>query len=392
MRAGISADQIAVRELGKETQFASLELAAEPMPTGISYKGPTTPLPVETNPRVLFERLFGDGDSIDPKAMAAHNREDQSILDLVREDISGLSRNLGAGDRRKLDEYLESIRDIERRIEIAEQRMSNVDVPSIRRPAGVPDLYPDYVKLMFDLQVLALQADLTRVWTFMLGKEASVMTYIHIGIPDAHHEITHHAGHQDKIEGVTKINTHHVDLFGYLLRKMDAMREGDGSLLDHSLVLYGSDMSNGNHHNQHNLPLVLAGGAAGRRTSCAVSDGYADDQSAGHDAGKGRRAHGQAGRQHGPAAISLGCLIRDILRGISYETLARDFGVRGGDNALDFSRRSGADEWRRPASDPGSARGRPRRGFGIDSPACGREPDADRWSNGPRVGRAAWRS
>ena len=235
MSVGISADQIAAQELGKQTQFASLELAAEQMPTGISYKAPTTPLPVETNPRVLFERLFGDGDSIDPKAMAAHNREDQSILDLVREDISGLSRKLGAGDRRKLDEYLESIRDIERRIEIAEQRMSNVEVPEIRRPAGVPDLYPDYVKLMFDLQVVALQADLTRVWTFMLGREASVMTYNHIGIPDAHHEITHHAGHQDKIEGVTKINTRTTWIYSAICSVRCRRRKRE---MDHSSTIH----------------------------------------------------------------------------------------------------------------------------------------------------------
>jgi len=265
IQVGISVDQVAAQVLGKETQFASLELSTEYNGAlgGVSYKTATTPLPFEPNPRRVFERLFGDGGKIDPVAAAERREADQSKLDAVAARIRALKVRLGPSDNRKLDEYLQSIRDIERRIQVALEKKP-VDLPEVARPAGIPDSWPEHVKIMFDLQALALQADLTRVWTFMMAREASSMTFPHLNISMGHHEISHHNFESDKLEALAKINVNQSELFAYFLSKLDALKEGNSTLLDHSLILYGSDLSVPTVHSQHNLPIILAGGAAGR--------------------------------------------------------------------------------------------------------------------------------
>ena len=277
IRAGVSADQIAARELGKHTQLASLEAGVEEASIAggcdsgyscaytntISWRTATTPNPMEDNPRRLFERLFGDGDSTDPVERLARLRERRTILDFVREDLSRFRSGLGAGDRRKLEEYVEAIRDVERRIEKAEAQ-SDREIPTIERPRGVPDHFEEHAKLMMDLQLLAFQTDLTRVTTFMMGREGTWRSYPDIGVPDAHHAMTHHQHDPEKIAKTIKINSHHVDIFAYMLEKMRTTEDGDGTLLDHSMILYGSSIADGNQHTHHDLPLVLAGGAGGR--------------------------------------------------------------------------------------------------------------------------------
>ena len=278
IHAGVSADQIAAKEFGKSTQLASLEVGLDsPSLAGncdsgyscaytntVSWRGPTTPLPMEMNPRALFERLFGDGDSTDPAARMASLKDQSSILDYITGDIDRLETNLGSRDRGKLTEYLESIRDIERRIQKAEEQNATMKMPVIERPAGVPADFEEHTKLMMDLQVIALQADLTRVITFMIGREGSNRSYRQINISDGHHSITHHQNDAEKIEKVTQIDTYHVKLFSYYLDKLKNTRDGEGSLLDHSLILYGSSICDGNAHTHHDLPLVLLGGAAGQ--------------------------------------------------------------------------------------------------------------------------------
>ena len=277
IRAGVSADQVAARALGKHTQLASLEVGLEEASVAggcdsgyscaytntISWRTPTAPNPVEDNPRRLFERLFGDGASTDPAERLARLREQRTILDFVREDIARLKVDLGAGDRRKLEEYVEAVRDVERRIAKAEEQ-SGRKLPAVDRPGGPPDNFAAHAKLMIDLQVLAYQADLTRVTTFMLAREGTWRSYPDIGVPDAHHAMTHHQQDPEKIAKVIRINRHHVSMFAYMLEKMRSTQDGDGSLLDHSMVLYGSSLSDGNQHTHHDLPLVLAGSAAGR--------------------------------------------------------------------------------------------------------------------------------
>lgn len=268
VHVGISIDQLAAQTLGKETQFASLELTTEKLNAGAAHVGPvfksaTVPLPFEYNPRLVFERLFGEGGRIDPAATAARQAADRSSLDSVTERIAELKKQLGAGDRRKLDEYVESIRDVERRIDVASQKKP-VDLPGVARPAGAPDAWPDHVKLMFDLQVLALQADLTRVWTFMYAREATSINFPHLGISMGHHEISHHNFEREKLDALAKINVDQSHLFAYFLSKLDALKEGNSTLLDHSLILYGSNLSVPTSHSQRDLPIILAGGAAGR--------------------------------------------------------------------------------------------------------------------------------
>lgn len=266
VHVGISVDQIAARALGKETQFASLELAAESVNLSLPgpvFKSETVPLPFEHNPRMVFERLFGDGARIDPAATAERNLTDRSSLDSVKERITELKQHLGPDDRRKLDEYLESIRDVERRIEVAMKKQPE-GLPETVRPAGVPDSWSEHIKLMFDLQVLALRADLTRVWTFLYGREATSMTFPHLDISMGHHEISHHNFEKYKLDALAKINVDQSRLFAYFLDKLDGIREGDSTLLDRSLLLYGSNLSNPTAHSQRDLPIVVAGGAAGR--------------------------------------------------------------------------------------------------------------------------------
>jgi hypothetical protein len=278
IHAGISADQVAAKEFGKSTQFASLEIGLEsPSLAGgcdsgyscaysntISWRGPTTPNPVEINPRAVFERLFGEGDSTDPKARMKNFKEQGSLLDYITGDIDRMETNLGPRDRGKLTEYLDSIRDVERRIQMAEEQNDSMKVPLIERPAGVPAEFEDHAKLMMDLQTIAFQADLTRVITFMMAREGSDRSYRQIGISDGHHPLTHHQNDPEKIEKVTQINAYHVKMLAYYLEKLRSTPDGDGSLLDHSIVLYGSSICDGNAHTHHDLPLVLVGGAAGQ--------------------------------------------------------------------------------------------------------------------------------
>jgi hypothetical protein len=277
---GISVDQIAAQHIastGSATRFASLELGCDDSRTvgncdsgyscaytnSLAWRGPSTPLPPETNPRLVFERLFGDIDtSLTPEARARRLRYRRSILDLVGERTTELSATLGPADRRKLDEYLSSIREIERRIERAEKDLTGL-TPAIDKPNGIPVLYADYVNLMFDLQLIAFQTDTTRVVTMMMGREGSMRTYPEIGVPDPHHPLTHHRGNAEWIERVTKVNELHMQLFAGFIAKMKGTPDGDGSLLDHSVVIYGSGLSDGNRHTHEDLPVMLVGRGGG---------------------------------------------------------------------------------------------------------------------------------
>ena len=277
VRAGVSADQIAARALGRFTQFGSLETGVEEASVAggcdsgyscaytntISWRTPTTPNPVEDNPRRLFERLFGDGDSTSGAERLARLAEQRTILDFVQKDLHRLKGKLGPADRRKLDEYVESIRDLERRIARAEAD-SERNLPELQRPGGIPGGFSEHARLMIDLQVLALQADLTRVTTFMMGREGTWRSYPEIGVPDAHHAMTHHSHDPEKIAKTILINKHHVSMFAYMLERMQSTADGDGTLLDHSMLVYGSSIADGNQHTHHDLPIVLAGGGGGR--------------------------------------------------------------------------------------------------------------------------------
>ncbi len=278
IRSGVSADQIAARQFGKSTQFASLELGVEaPSLAGgcdsgyscaytntISWSSPTSPNPVEVNPRVLFERLFGDGDSTGEASRLQSLRERGSLLDFVKGSVDRMQTRLGQGDRRKLTEYLEAIRDIERRIQKAETQNATMKVPLIPLPVSAPEAFVDHARLMMDLMVVAYQTDLTRVVTFMLAREGSNRSYREIDVPDGHHSCTHHQNDAEKIAKVIKINTHHVNQFAYLIDRMKNTPDGDGTLLDHSMILYGSSISDGNRHTHTNLPTVLVGGGSGK--------------------------------------------------------------------------------------------------------------------------------
>ena len=265
VQVGISMDQIAAAHSGKETQFSSLELGTE-FQNGKEtpfYKDANTVLPIEINPRVVFERLFGEGGRIDPAAAADRNAMDRSTLDGVIQQIAALKSRLGAADRIKLDQYLSSIRDVERRIQIASAAKAQ-ELPRADRPPGIPDTWPEHVKMMFDLQVLAFQADLTRVCSFMMAKESSLITFPHLGISMQHHEASHHNYEQDKLDALHKININQSELFAYYLDKLHAVKEAGRSMLDNSIIFFGSTLSNPTVHSQRNLPVVLAGAAAGR--------------------------------------------------------------------------------------------------------------------------------
>ncbi|HTX33975.1 MAG TPA: DUF1552 domain-containing protein [Bryobacteraceae bacterium] len=278
IHAGVSADQVAARTFGKSTQLSSLEIGLEqPTLAGgcdsgyscaytntISWRSPTTPLPMEVNPRNVFERLFGDGDSTSPAARMASLKQQNSILDYISGDIDRLETNLGAGDRGKLSEYLDAIRDIERRIQKAEEQNATMKIPLMDRPTGVPEDFGEHARLMMDMMTVAYQTDMTRVVSFMIAREGSTRSYRSIGISDGHHPLTHHMHDPVKIAKVTKINTLHVETLAYLLNKLANTPDGDGSLLDHSLILYGSSLSDGNAHTHHDLPLVMAGTARGQ--------------------------------------------------------------------------------------------------------------------------------
>ncbi len=273
---GTTVDQIAAKNIGQETQLPSLEMAMDLMSmvgqcdngfacvyqNNLSWSSPTTPLPAEAHPRIVFERLFGEGGSASERRAAL--RERASLLDWVREDIDRLRRDLGPNDNTKVEQYLDSVREVERRIQRAEAKTAEGDLPDLDRPMGVPASYADHARLMFDLQVLALQADATRVITFQLARETSNRTYPEIEVPDPHHPLTHNGGDPEQLAKVAKINAFHVSLFAYFLEKLKATPDGDGSLLDHVLYLYGSGMGNPDVHDHTNLPIIVAGGAGGK--------------------------------------------------------------------------------------------------------------------------------
>ena len=277
LKAGISMDQIAGRVLGQETQLATLELAIDgrdfagscdegfscAYTNTISWANDTTPLPMENNPRAVFERLFGDSGSTDPAVRKARLEKDASLLDSVTDRARYLSRQLGSTDQAKLDQYLEAVRDIERRIQMAEAQ-SERELPVVDQPAGIPDTFGEHTKMMFDLLALAYETDLTRVATFMMGREITGRTYAEIGVPDAHHPISHHQRDPVKLEKLMKINLYHAELFAEFIARLNSTPDGDGTLLDHSMIVYGAGMADSNSHYSGNLPILLAGGAAGR--------------------------------------------------------------------------------------------------------------------------------
>lgn len=274
---GISADQIAAQKVASQTRLPSIELGCEDSRTvgncdsgyscaytnSISWRGTTTPMPPEINPRMAFERLFGTADlSLSPEVRQRRAAYRKSILDIVREDTQKLSRNLGASDKRKIDEYLSAVREIEQRIEKAEQDNRGI-TPGIEKPAGIPAEFADYLRLMYDLQVVAFQSDLTRVSTLMVGREGSSRVYPEIGIPDPHHPLTHHRNNPEWIEKIVTLNRYHVELFAEFIGKLKATKDGDGTLLDHSMIVYGSGLSDGNRHTHESLPVILLGRGGG---------------------------------------------------------------------------------------------------------------------------------
>ncbi len=272
---GTTVDQIAAQQIGGETQLPSLEMAMDLLSVvgqcdngyacvyqnNLSWSSPTTPLPAEAHPRIVFETLFGEGGSAAERTAALRRRA--SLLDSLSEEIARLQKTLGPQDRRTVDHYLQSIREVERRIQKAESDTKENPLPDLDRPVGVPAAYADHARLMFDLQLLALQGDITRVITFQLARETSNRTYSEIGITEPHHPLTHHGNDPEKIAKVAKINEFHVSLFAEFLAKLQATPEASGTLLDHSLYLYGSGMGNPNVHDHTNLPILVAGGAAG---------------------------------------------------------------------------------------------------------------------------------
>ena len=270
---GTTADQIAAKHIGRHTQLPSLELAMDLMQVvgqcdngyacvyqnNLSWSSPTTPLPAEAHPRLVFERLFGEGGSKADRYAALRRRA--SLLDFIKDDISRLARELGPQDRDRVNEYLDSVRDVERRIQKAGAGIADNPLPDLDRPAGVPAAYADHARLMFDLQILAMQGDVTRVFTFQLARETSNRTYPETGVSDPHHPLSHHGNDPEKVARMAKINAFHVSLFAGFIAKLAATKEGEGSLLDNTLYLYGSGMGNPNVHDHTNLPILVAGGA-----------------------------------------------------------------------------------------------------------------------------------
>jgi hypothetical protein len=271
---GISADQIAAAHLGKDTALPSLELGIDlnflsgqcensyscAYLNTLAWRSPTAPLPTENNPRLVFERLFGNGGTAEQRTARA--RKNRSLLDAVSEDFNRLARTLGPADRTQVEDYLESLREVERRIQAVETLGADTGTPNLERPRGIPDRFDEHVKLMYELQWLAFQADLTRVVTFMLGRELNFRTYPEIGIDEGHHGLSHHQDRPEQIEKLARLNTYQADLFGWFLDKLGSTRDGDGTLLDHSLFLYGASLSNPNQHAHFDLPLVVVGGDA----------------------------------------------------------------------------------------------------------------------------------
>ncbi|MBL8239007.1 MAG: DUF1552 domain-containing protein [Bryobacterales bacterium] len=269
---GISVDQVAARSLGEKTRFASLELGLEhgrqagncdsgyscAYTNSLAWRGEATPLPPEVNPRLVFERLFGAGETAETR------RDRKSVLDFVREDAAALQRDLGGADRRKMDEYLTGVREIEKRIGMAERQAAEAVKPEFEAPVGIPADFDEYAKLMFDLMTVALRTDSTRILTMMMGREGSNMTYRQAGVNEAHHQLSHHQGDAEKIEKLTKINVYHAGLLAQWVTQLAKTADGDGSLLDNTMVVYGSGISDGNRHLHHDLPALLVGGSGAR--------------------------------------------------------------------------------------------------------------------------------
>jgi hypothetical protein len=274
---GTTVDQLAAQSIGKATPIPSLELGTDLIAqvgncdngyacayqNNLSWSSATTPLPTEADPRVVFERLFGDGGK--PDQRRAELKKSGSILDWMTNDLARLQKELGPGDRTRLDQYLDSVREVERRIQQAERQSDVTPLPDLERPATVPAAWEDHVKLMFDLQLLAMQADLTRIITFQLARETSTRTYPQIGVPEPHHPVSHHTNDPEKLAKLARINAYHVSLFASFVEKLQATPDGDGSLLDHSMYLLGSGMGNPDIHNHTNLPIVLAGGRTSKK-------------------------------------------------------------------------------------------------------------------------------
>ena len=272
---GTTVDQIAAQQIGRATPLPSLELGTDLIAqvgncdngyacvymNSLSWSSPTAPNPTEADPRAVFERLFGDGGT--PEERRAQLRKNASILDWVMDDMARLQTRLGVGDRTRVGEYLDTVREVERRIQRAEQQADESPLPALERPTSVPEAWEDHVKLMIDMQVLALQADMTRIITFQMAREGSTRTYPQIGVPEPHHPVSHHVDDPEKLAKLAKINTYHVSLFAHLLEKLRTTEDGDGSLLDHSTYLLGSGMGNPNVHDHSNLPVVVARGGAG---------------------------------------------------------------------------------------------------------------------------------
>ena len=272
---GTTADQLAAQQIGQQTQLPSLELAMDLLQVvgqcdngyacvyqnNLSWSSPTTPLPAEAHPRIVFESLFGEGGT--PEERQAALRKRASLLDSIIDDMKRLKRGLGANDSSRVSDYLDSIREVERRIQKAETDTKDKPMPDLDRPMGVPAAYADHARLMFDLQLLAYQGDITRITTFQIARETSNRSYPEIGISDPHHPLSHHGDNPEKIEKMSKINAFHVSLFAEYLERLKNTPEGNGSLLDNVLLLYGSGIGNPNIHNHSNLPVIVAGGAAG---------------------------------------------------------------------------------------------------------------------------------
>ena len=275
--ADVSIDQMLGKHFEQETQLATLEICMDlPANAGactgnlscayldtLCWRSPTQPLPMEWNPRAVFEKLFGDSGSTDRSARARRLAQHKSILDSVTGKLADLKKELGPQDQVKMNEYTDAVRDVERRIQMAE-RQSNIELPTLEQPLGAPPVFEDHLALMMDLKVLALQSDLTRVVSFMISKEQSPRPYPQIGVPEAHHPLSHHNNIPELIEKMSRINRYHVQLFSQYLAKLKATPDGDGSLLDHMTILYGAGLSNSNGHSGENLPQMLVGGSAGK--------------------------------------------------------------------------------------------------------------------------------
>jgi hypothetical protein len=280
---GISMDQIVAKEYAKETQLGSLELGVDSPEIAsddgaysayymntISWRTGVSPLPMEINPRSVFERMFGDSDSTSAAERVRRVARQRSIIDSVNEGVARLTKGVGSSDRAKINEYLSAIRDIERRIQVAENTsdsMATSEQEAMERPVGIPTTFADHAKLMFDLQVVAFQSDMTRVTTFMMGREQTDRSYREIGVPDGHHPLSHHKEVAEVMDQVAQIDRHHTEVFSYYLNKLRNTQDGNGSLLDHSIVLFGSSLSDANYHIHNDVPIVVAGGGSGQINS-----------------------------------------------------------------------------------------------------------------------------